>query len=503
MQMKKHGILLHISSLPGDFGIGDFGPSAYRFTDYLAQRGCAYWQILPLNHCGYGNSPYNPISAFAYNPYLISPELLFEESLIDYDDLMGARLPSTAQIAFEAVFKTKDELLRKAGENWLLKHDVHSYIRENAYWLKPYMAFTTLCKLYDDCTWNLFSPEHRRYSDQLFDALMEDFPTGMLNIAAGQAILEYQLSLLKAKLKENNIVLIGDMPLYLSLHSTEVWAHQELFQLDQNGDPTSVAGVPPDAFAEDGQLWGNPIYRWDDMRRQRYPLFTARIGHALKYIDRLRLDHFIGYVNYWAVPCDWDSDTRKHIMPENAQGGRWTEAPGEDFFAHICGNFPSERFIAEDLGILNDEVCRIRAQFAFPGMIILQFCFEESVPQVQDYPPERYLYTGTHDNPTIREWFEELDSKSDSYKNLNQYVKENQQLFASQSERESGAYSEQIIASSNNIHHIMISIAMASGCSNIIIPMQDILGLDASARMNIPGTALGNWQWRLAENILP
>ncbi|MDP2173265.1 MAG: 4-alpha-glucanotransferase [Candidatus Cloacimonadaceae bacterium] len=500
--MKKHGVLLHISSLPGDFGIGDFGPAAYRFAEYLAQRKCAYWQILPLNHCGYGNSPYNPISAFALNPYLISPELLFQDGLIEYDDLISAKHPSSPQIAFETVFKAKDKLFRKAGENWLINHDVHAFINENAYWLKPYIAFTTLCKLYEDCTWNSFAPQHRRYSDQLYDKLMEDFSTGMLNTAACQAILEDQISRFKAVLIENNITLIGDMPLYLSLHSTEVWAHQELFELTENGEPTSVAGVPPDAFAEEGQLWGNPIYRWETMRHQRYPLFTARIGHALKFIDRLRLDHFIGYVNYWNVPCAWDAKTQKHILPEDARGGNWIPAPGDDFFGHICYHFSADRFIAEDLGILNEEVCRIRGKYGFPGMIILQFCFEESVPRVHEYPFDRYLYTGTHDNPTIREWFEALEPESDSYKNLMQYVKENPHILDPQADEQEISYRIDDFIKAENIHKLMINITLTSGCEKIIIPMQDILGLDSYARMNIPGTALGNWQWRMTENLV-
>ena len=490
--MKNLGLLLHISSLPSDFGIGDFGPSAYQFADLLAEKGLKYWQILPLNQTGYGNSPYNPMSAFALNPYLISPELLYEDGHIDLPDLEAAQIPTGDQVPFETVYRLKDQLLATAAENYISDNDVEGFIEKEARYLKPYLAYTTLCKLYGEDDWNLFRQEHRSYSPQLYDQLFKDYGRQMLHSACAQIFAREQLARLKDYLSSLGISLIGDMPLYLSHQSSEVWANRHIFDLDPQGHRLRVAGVPPDAFSEKGQLWGNPLYCWEAMREDGFRLFFDRIDHALQYLDKLRLDHFIGYVNYWAVDCPQDPETGLPQMPEDALDGSWEKALPQDFFTQLKDRFPLDKFIAEDLGILNDEVCGFRDRFGLPGMIVLQFCFEDGVPEPRDFPPERFLYIGTHDNPTIHEWHENLEPDSPSRTNLLNYIRENAELFA-------GLGLETIEDIQTWIHAIFCQIAQNSGCKNLIFTVQDILGLGSDARMNIPGTALGNWQWKLED----
>ncbi|MDD4033853.1 MAG: 4-alpha-glucanotransferase [Candidatus Cloacimonetes bacterium] len=475
--MKRSGILLHISSLPGAYGIGDLGPSAYDFADFLQSKGYNLWQILPLNHCGYGNSPYNPISAFAFNRYLISPELLAAQGYLSKDELKESQLPNTDSLDFETVLKVKGRLLDLAASRMLSDVSIDQYIEANQWHLKPYLAYCVLSRLQNTPSWYNWSEGLRHYSEAMFDRLYAEHMPEMQQIAVQQMIFEDQLGKLKKKLLQNNISLIGDLPLYLSYESSEVWAHQEWFDLDEAGNRLSVAGVPPDAFSESGQLWGNPIYKWELIQESCFELFLRRFEIILKYFDLLRLDHFIGYVNYWKINCP------NAKLPESAINGAWVRACPEAFFDAVLTRFSKEVFIAEDLGILNQDVCQVRDSIGFPGMIILQFCFEESVPDVPNFPPERFIYTGTHDNCTTRGWWNALPENSPSRLNM--------AIFCKRYLPDIGLPNEE------NIHLIMAEIARISGCQQYIIPMQDILGLDEDARMNIPGTALGNWQWRM------
>ncbi|MBP7205180.1 MAG: 4-alpha-glucanotransferase [Candidatus Cloacimonetes bacterium] len=490
--MKNLGVLLHISSLPSAYGIGDLGPEAYQFADILVERGFKYWQILPLYQTGYGNSPYNPLSAFALNPYLISPDLLYEDGLIDLPDLEAAKLPPSDNVPYDTVYRLKDQLIAKAVDNFLSDIEIYEFIESNALYMKPYLAYITLIKLYGDDDWHLFREEHRKYSEELYESLFKSYGRQMLRAACAQAMVKDQLYRLKDYLNSQGLQLIGDMPLYLAYHSAEVWSNPHLFDLDANGNRNRVAGVPADAFSENGQLWGNPLYRWDVMREDGFQLFVHRIRNALGHLDKVRLDHFIGYVNYWAVPLKAFGADGLPELPETALDGSWERARPEDFFPLLQAIFPSDRFIAEDLGILNGEVCSFRDLYELPGMIVLQFCFEESVPKVRDFPAERFLYTGTHDNPTVREWYENLAEDSPSRINLLSFIRENLPLFA-------GLGLEDLTDVEASIHTILCLIAQDSGCDNIIVPVQDILGLGSSARMNVPGTALGNWQWRLTD----
>lgn len=475
--MKQSGILMHISSLCTDYGIGDLGPEAYRFADYLVREGHKFWQILPLNHCGYGNSPYNPISAFAWNPYLISPELLAFDNLLEVGELKTLEINEV--VDFNAVRKLKLVLLKAAALRYLERNDIDKYILENAWYLKPYLCFLKLRELHGHGKWYEWPSEQRAYSEDMYQEYAQD-PL-VREAAALQAIFEDQFARLKNVLVQKGIQLIGDVPLYLSYESSEVWAHQEYFDLDEQGRRLSVAGVPPDAFSASGQLWGNPIYHWDNLSDSGFELFRRRFTHILKFIDLLRLDHFIGYVNYWKVPCP------ESKVPETAETGNWVRALPEAFFEVIKEEFGTERFIAEDLGILNQDVCQVRDSLGLPGMIILQFCFEESVPDVQGFPEDRFIYTGTHDNNTTLGWWNGLPPNSSSRLNLSVFCKR----FLPQYD----------LPNETNVHQILIDIAGLSAVQRMIFPMQDILGLDGDARMNIPGTALGNWQWRMQRPI--
>lgn len=472
--MKESGILLHISSLPTTFGIGDLGPAAYDFADYLAKSGHTIWQILPLNICGYGNSPYNPISAFAHNPLLISPQLLLEDGLISENLLY--EIPLSNQVDFPLVKKLKLPLLKQAAKNYLKLYDIHSYINTNLKWIMPYLSYLKYSQIHGDDRWYQWPEAHRRPDYTLIHGI--ELSDDLLESAAIQAIFEDQLHRLRDYLKKKGIRLFGDIPLYLSYESAEVWAYQELFDLDEDGRRRSLAGVPPDAFTEGGQLWGNPLYNWQRMKEEGFDLFFRRFEHALCSFDLLRLDHFIGYVNFWKIP------TPDGVLPEDAKAGSWEKALPESFFEEMRARFPLQRFVAEDLGVLSEEVIKIRDELGLPGMIVLQFCFDDGIPEPWNYPYNRIIYTGTHDNNSTIGWWDALDDDSVTKKNLEAYCSTHLREFGS--------------PSSKNIHKIMIHIATNSSCKIHIIPMQDILGVPD--RMNTPGTALGNWEWRIDFN---
>ena len=477
--MQELGILLHISSLPGKYGIGDFGPEAHDLIDKLAAGGFNSWQLLPLNHPGYGNSPYNPVSAFALNPYLISPELLLRDGLLTVEELTSAELPNDGLVDFEVVISRKNTLLQLASARLVQSLGMKEVVASIPDILKPYLAYICLSEQQGSSAWYEWPEIYKRYSEELFWQLLEQFTDYMLQQAVIQRLAHEQLKELKSHAASQNIRLVGDIPLYLSYDSAEVWANQELFKLDSSGAKLKVAGVPPDAFSDEGQLWGNPVYDWAKMQETGFDFFIRRISEALDTFDILRLDHFIGYVNYWEIEGDAAS----------AQEGKWVKALPEEFFGALLAKYPVERFIAEDLGVLNDEVCHIRDSHAFPGMIVLQFCFEDSIPEVEKYPSTRVIYTGTHDNKTTRQWFEELDQTSSSALNF--------RLFCLQN----GFISEEAELKPSLAAELMIRTGRKAPCGQLVIPMQDILSLGAEARMNVPGTALGNWQWRMRESI--
>ncbi|MDD2332055.1 MAG: 4-alpha-glucanotransferase [Candidatus Cloacimonetes bacterium] len=473
---QERGILLPIASLNTEYGIGDLGPAAYKFADYLHDKDYDYWQILPLTFCGYGDSPYNPLSSWAGFPFLISPELLYKNKLISKADLESSRLKSTSQIDYESVYKTKGELLEKAARNYLAIHPIEDFIAQHAPDAKPFIAFICLQELYGNTAWFTWAKKTRKYSEELYQNLLVQYQERMYHAAALQAIFREQVSALKAYLNGLGIRLIGDIPLYVSYESADVWANQQNFLLDENGKRLYMAGVPPDAFSDEGQLWGNPIYNWAEMEKNGYSWFTRRIISALAWYDLLRIDHFIGIVNFWQV--DGDST--------NAIDGKWVEGPAEKLMHRLMELGANNRLIAEDLGILTDRVNSVRDAYGLPGMIILQFCFDNQVPQTDSFPPNKIIYTGTHDNDTLLGWYLEAETKTpDRINNLKQY-------FLKQ-----GLINNEKELTRNTICPLMLKAIFSTPCKVAIVPYQDVLALDSKARINTPGTALGNWRWRL------
>ncbi len=484
---KNAGILLHITSLPSEFGIGDIGDNAYKFADLLARHHQKYWQILPLNWCGYGNSPYNPISAFASFPYLISPQILYQDGWIDRAELMDAYLPESETVDYASVYRTKDALFAKAVPRFLASTAIRDHIESHPSDLKPFLAYQMLCRIYEHDDWYRWFVDHQTYSDNLFERLWRRYEPQISHYASLQAIFDGQFQRLHRHLSAMDIKLIGDIPLYCSYNSADVWANQHLFDLDEIGRRITVSGVPPDAFSEEGQLWGNPTFRWDKMAEDSFAWWLRRIGNALKYNDLIRLDHFIGYVNYWSIPAE----------EKTAVNGKWIPAPAEKFFDVLFSHYDASRFIAEDLGILNDEVCRIRNHYSLPGMIVLQFCF--GTPDVDPalYPADRIIYTGTHDNDTIRGWYRQLaETDAPALSIFHQYLirsERSKALTDCQQSTLSGKYLA-------GVHWQFIDIAYASPCHLAMVPFQDILGLGSEARMNTPGIPQGNWQWRIPDD---
>jgi 4-alpha-glucanotransferase len=478
LKTRQRGVLLHLTSLPSTYGIGGLGKEACDFADYLSQNGYNYWQILPLNYPGYGDSPYNPISCFAGNPWLIDPEKLYQTGLISADELKQAELPNFGKVHFQQVMKTKQRLFRSAFSAYKAKEGtprLNDFIELESYWLKPFAVFCYLRGQYKGRSWQKWKPEHRFYSEPMYNEVYSKASDDILYHAFLQYIFTEQLTELKQYVTEQGIQIIGDLPLYVSLDSSDVWSHPELFELDENGHPVRVAGVPPDAFSETGQLWGNPLYRWDRMQDEGFDWWKRRLEKSFAFADRLRLDHFIGLVNFWAVGA----------KEKTAMNGSWIAGTKYAFFDAMLQHFPRESFIAEDLGILTDEVNNLREHYNFPGMIILQFCFEHDQNDVLSFPENKIIYTGTHDNQTSLGWFltNQRKKKPDN-QHLENYL------------HRTGMLSKTEKLTAKNISQLMIKLAEASPCRISIVPMQDILALDDRARMNIPGKALGNWHWR-------
>ena len=479
---RQKGVLLHLSSLPSDFGIGGLGREAYAFVDYLKAQDHDYWQILPLNYPGYGDSPYNPLSSFAGNPYLIDPLLLYEHGFITKQDLDAARLPNNGKVNFAHVYKAKNKLFLKAFHkhdhlHWL--KELSEYMEQEAYWLKPFAVFHQLKKHSKNQPWQKWKGEFKHYSEQQFDLLLQANPENNLYPVFLQKLFEKQLTELKRYAVGKGIQIIGDLPLYVSLDSSDVWSRPDLFELNESGNPLRVAGVPPDAFSETGQLWGNPLYRWDRMKEENYEWWKKRLDRSFLFADKLRIDHFIGLVNYWAVDAH----------EKDAINGSWIKGPGSDFFDSILPFFDRERFIAEDLGILTDEVNNLRDHYGFPGMIILQFCFQDDHNDILSFPENKIIYTGTHDNQTTTGWFLS-----------NQKCKKPDNHFLEAYLHKTGLLPESEKLTTGNVSNLLTQLAQASPCRISIVPMQDILALDDKARMNIPGTALGNWRWRMTDS---
>jgi 4-alpha-glucanotransferase len=477
---RGSGILLHITSLPSLYGIGDFGPGAYRFVDWLGKAGQSFWQILPLNPTDsrYDNSPYHSVSSLAFNPLMVSPELLVKEGLLKKRDLNPYYIKPHHYVDFQQVIQSKTGLLYKAYDNYQ-KQDRDSlydrFYEENRHWLDEYALFISLKNRSEGKSWSTWPVELRdRHPDALNQSRRE-----LRDSIQRECFIQYlcakQWAALKSYCKQKGIQVIGDIPIYVEYDGVDVWTRPELFKLDENKNPSVVAGVPPDYFSETGQLWGNPVYNWGVMRSNGYDWWMRRIEHNLSLFDIVRIDHFRGLVAFWEVPAGHDT----------AIHGQWIEAPADDFFHQLLRHFPALPIIAEDLGMITPEVREVMSRYALPGMKVLEFAFDNDPlhnPHIPHNLPRRsVVYTGTHDNNTIRGWFEH-------------------EISTEHRERVLRYLGSKIPITS--IHWACIQLAMMSVADIALFPMQDVLGLGGEHRMNRPGTSDGNWRWRLLPNQL-
>lgn len=476
---RASGVLLHPTSLPGRFGIGDLGASAYQFIDFLTGSAQQIWQVLPLGPTGHGNSPYMCYSSMAGNPLLISPDLLRDQGFLSNDDLNAMPGFVEYKVDYDQVYAHKMPLLIKAAENF--KHHATSGQRQEfegfcasrAFWLNDFALFMALKEAHGGASWHQWEPAIARRQPEA----IEDWHQRLGDAIFQQKYLQFeffrQWSALKEYANDRGISIIGDIPIYVAHDSADVWAFPELFHLDEEtGEPALMAGVPPDYFSPTGQLWGNPIYRWDRLKETNFEWWIQRFRALLEYVDLIRIDHFRGFRAYWVVERG----------EETAENGEWVEAPGEAFFEtlnQVLGHLP---ILAEDLGVITPDVEALRDRFEFPGMKVLQFAFGSDLEN--PFLPFNYIrncvvYTGTHDNDTTVGWFYQLSDweRNNVYRYLGN-------------------------TGPDGIQWDLIRLALSSVARIAIIPLQDILGFGSDCRMNFPGKPSGNWEWRYYSGTL-
>ncbi len=505
MNSRKSGILLHPTSLPGKYGIGDLGPEAENFLYFLRDTYTSIWQILPVHPPGYGNSPYTAYSAFAGNELFVSPDILVEEGFLDEADTAAYPYMDPGVVDFESVRQNKQRLFQKAFANFNSKNmapvksitsfflkldseqdqEVHKNVSATGNlsdvqddfaefcqldfvrnWLNDYALFRTIKEKNDQKSWNewpvALRNRHQKEMDQVLNKHEQDWNF--------QRFLQYlffrQWLRLKQKADQLGIVFLGDIPIFVSYDSAEVWAHQSYFHLTKEGNPKAVAGVPPDYFSETGQLWGNPLYNWPEMKKDNYLWWENRLKTLSALVDWIRIDHFRGFEAFWEVPA----------KETTAINGKWKKGPGRHFFKTILKNIRIKKIVAEDLGVITSDVEKLRDEFAFPGMKVLQFAFGGAADNI--YLPHNHVsncvvYTGTHDNDTTTGWFHNAPE------HVTKHVRDYFGIDGS------------------NIAHYLMRVAMMSVADTMIFPLQDLLQKDSSHRMNTPATATGNWGWRM------
>ncbi|MER3555316.1 MAG: 4-alpha-glucanotransferase [Meiothermus sp.] len=482
MQIQRSfGVLLHPTSFPGRWGIGGLGSEARRFLDWLASTGAHWWQVLPLGPTSYGDSPYQSFSAFAGNPYLIDPELLVEKGWLE-----GEEPPAfpRGEVDYGWIYYERWPLLRRAFEGFgaraskAEKGVLQGFIEAEKFWLEDFALFMALKNKFGGKPWNLWTPELRsRDPEALQEARLE--LEGEIALHKWLQWLFYQeWSQTKAYAESKGIHIIGDMPIFVAFDSSDVWANPQYFYLDPEGNPTVVAGVPPDYFSETGQLWGNPLYRWDVMEREGFEWWISRIQQSLKQCHLVRIDHFRGFEAYWEIP----------FGRPNAIQGQWVKAPGQKLFEAVRKALGDAPIIAEDLGVITPEVEALRDGFGFPGMKILQFAFsDETNPFLPHNYPESgnvIVYSGTHDNDTTLGWYRTAPEEEIQF--MRGYLAKQKIRILSEYEA-AGA---------------LIELAFRSPANLAVAPLQDVLGLGTEARMNYPGKLGGNWAWRYLEDTL-
>ncbi|MEE4273271.1 MAG: 4-alpha-glucanotransferase [Thermoanaerobaculales bacterium] len=474
---RSAGILLHPTSLPSAHGIGDLGPSAHAYVDWLAAAGVGWWQILPLNPPGPGNSPYSATSTFAGNPMLISPELLVEDGLLDEDVLIGGPALPHEFVDYRTVIPRKRELLDRAFEQHRdnpgrLGPAVDAFRADHSGWIEDFALFSALKHAHGGAPWYDWPEPLARRDPAALSSWVAGHRDAVDREIFAQLLFHRQWSALREHAADVRLGIFGDVPIFVALDSAEVWARPELFLMGDDGRPTVVAGVPPDYFSRTGQLWGNPLYDWVRMAADGYRWWLDRLAHTMEQVDLVRLDHFRGFAAYWEVPAD----------AETAVGGRWVDGPGRPFFEAVSQQFSGLPFIAEDLGEITPDVMQLRDDLGLPGMVILHFGFSpepRSIYIPYAHRKNQVVYTGTHDNNTTVGWF--LEDASDDERAL------------------VTAYAG---SDGSDIHWDLIRMAMASPADLAVVPHQDLAGLGADCRMNTPSVGEGNWRFRITPWML-
>jgi 4-alpha-glucanotransferase len=486
---RRSGILLHVTSLPGGHGIGDLGSSAHDFVDFLAESGQKIWQVLPLGPTGYGDSPYQLFSAFAGNPLLIDLNALAEDGLLSSDGLANATDLPEDYVEYSTVIDLKQSSLREAAKAFFADSDkkqrasFENFCQNNSNWLDDFALFMACKELDKNAVWSDWDLGIRQRDPSVLEEWQKKLSCEIEIHQFAQFEFFRQWDKLKAHCQRCGISIMGDIPIYVAHDSTDVWAHPELFRLDRQGRPTAVAGVPPDYFSATGQLWGNPLYRWDALAASGHRWWIERFRASLKLFDLVRLDHFRGFEAYWEVPAD----------ASTAQEGKWVKGPGAEFFRTVKAELKQLPLVAENLGVITPEVEALRKEFGFPGMSLLQFAFGND-PQGPSFRPHNYsrelvAYTGGHDNDTTVGWWTS-SGIGESTRSAEDIRKERE--FA----RSYLGFEDE------PVNWVFIRAVLASVAGIAIIPLQDVLGLGTEARMNLPGTLSGNWKWRCKPNIL-
>lgn len=474
---RSSGILLHPSSLPGPYGIGDIGPQAHHWIDFLAETGCRLWQVLPLGPTGYGDSPYQCFSSFAGNPYLISPAALLAEGLIHANDLVDAPQFRTDKVDYGAIIPWKLGLLDRAFTRFqhTASQELHQALRvfqsQESHWLEDFALFMAIKESQGGNSWVGWPVPLRDRHPQAIQDFRDSHEIAIQRQSFRQFLFFRQWRTLRTQAHEKGIQIIGDIPIFVAHDSADVWASPGLFFLDGEGSPTVVAGVPPDYFSETGQMWGNPLYRWDIHAEDGYRWWMSRMRAVLSLVDVVRLDHFRGFAGYWEIPAG----------EETAIKGRWVPGPGAGFFQTVSDTFGQLPIIAEDLGEITPDVTALRDRFQLPGMKILVFAFDSDA--ANEFLPHHYssnyvVYTGTHDNDTALGWYQRVTDKERDF--ARRYL----------------------ARSGDDIAWDLIRAAWSSTAVYALSPMQDLLSLDNRARMNYPSQPSGNWTWRMREGDL-
>jgi len=481
MHRRGAGVLLHVTSLPSRFGVGDMGPGALEFLDFLVQAGQSVWQILPLAPTSsfIGDSPYSSDSAFAGNPLLVSPEHLARDGWVDPADLGQMPEHDPARAAFPEALAFKERLLdlafERAGPELANHPDLARFRAQNAHWLEDYCLFKALKHSLGGLSWTRWPAALRDRDPAALAERREALARRMLKEAFVQYLFFEQWTALKAEASRRDILVVGDAPIYVTQDSADVWANQGLFKLGDDREPLFVAGVPPDYFSETGQRWGNPVYDWDAHLATGFAWWIRRLAHNFRLYDFVRLDHFRGFAGYWEIPA----------QEKTAVNGAWVDAPGKAFFKALLAHFPVLPILAEDLGVITPDVRELRDAMGFPGMKVLQFSFGPDIGENMDalhhHVENAVAYTGTHDNNTSLGWYLQ-DAGEAGRRALADYV---------------GRPLEPA-----DVAWTFLRLASMSVARLAVAPMQDLLGLDSRARMNMPSVARGNWSWRLTSDQL-